>query len=346
MQFFLGLMLVVSYIKVEVNMYRTYTFPIYPKQEAREYIENVFEELHILILNTTKFRLNMIDNPEMKIKYVPSSTLRYINSISSLIINHQRHGVDQDNTFFIKLRRHAFFQSVNFFVNSEIVLKSRNGLLYKISYRMTDYVKGKLALGSPISIKIFMKQRKFLASVLIRTKPVQTNGLYKAGLDIGVKVPAVIYTEQGNIRFYKGGKLRRYLFTKQASLLKNSKIELSRKLKVSRKLKNLDHKISSMIVKDLIELRIKKLNIEDLKYIQLDKTKQLYSSWSYERLQRFVIYKCESNDIKVVKVDPRFTSQQCPNCRKLNKALKRVYLCSCGYKHHRDVVGALNVMNK
>jgi IS605 OrfB family transposase len=327
-------------------MYRTYTFPIYPQSITREYIIEVFEELHAHILQKVKFKLSLETCDILKAKHVPSSTQRHIDSISTSILSHKRYGYDLDNTLYIKLKKHAFFQSVNFHVASEIILKSRNGILYKIPYRMTEYVKERIQSGSPVSIKIFMKKRKFLASILIKAKPMINDGIYKAGIDVGVKVPAVLYTQNGDIRFYKGGKFRRYLFCKQVSLLKDNQIELSRKLKVSRKLRNLDHKISSMIVNDLIKMKIKRVNIEDLKYMQLDKTKQLYSSWSYERFQRFIIYKCESKGIQVVKINPRYTSQKCPKCGRFNKALKRVYLCCCGYQHHRDVVGAINIMSK
>jgi IS605 OrfB family transposase len=327
-------------------MYRTYTFPIYPQNNAKKFIDDSFEELHCLIIEQVKNELKIEGLKNLKPRNVPTSSTRHIINLSLMILRHKRYGFDQFQNLFIKQKKHAFFQSVNFAISTEIILKSRDGTLFKVSYRMTEYVKEKLSVGNLVSVKIYKKNRKYLASVLVKIRPSNSNGIYKAGLDVGIKVPAVLCTQNNSVRFYKGGKIRRYLISKQVSLLKNNEIHLSKKLKVSRKLKNLDHKISSMIVKDLIKLNVKQLNIEDLKHIQLNKTKQLQSSWSYERLQRYIIYKCDSSGIQVNKVDPRFTSRLCPKCKRHNQAYKRIYSCFCGYRQHRDVVGATNIMNR
>ncbi|RKU34058.1 transposase, partial [Candidatus Poribacteria bacterium] len=41
-----------------------------------------------------------------------------------------------------------------------------------------------------------------------------------------------------------------------------------------------------------------------------------------------------------------YTSQTCPSCCKRNKPQKRAYKCKCGYKYHRDGVGAMNIRQK
>jgi len=328
-------------------MYRTYTFPIYPNEEAKLLLNNMFDELHILITENIKNLLSIDSEFNESPTLVPHLTLPYIDSISKIILKHKRYGWSDDkNTFFIKLKKHMHFRMMSFSINKNVNIKTRHGKVYSIPYRMREYVKQKLTQTKPVSIKIFMKNNKYLASILIKVKSSISDGTYKAGLDIGIKVPAVLYTENGTIRFYEGGRYRRFLYSKQASLLKTNRIDLSRKLNVSRKLRDLDHKISSKIVKDLIKFKVHTLNIEDLKYIQLKHSKQLNSSWSYERLQRYIIYKCETAGIKVLKINPHYTSRACPICMKHNVAYKRVYECDCGYRHHRDVVGAINIMHK
>ncbi|PKM81952.1 MAG: transposase, partial [Firmicutes bacterium HGW-Firmicutes-14] len=49
--------------------------------------------------------------------------------------------------------------------------------------------------------------------------------------------------------------------------------------------------------------------------------------------------------IKVLYVDPKHTSQKCPKCGEFNKAKDRKYKCGCGYKAHRDRVGAMNIVS-
>ncbi len=41
-----------------------------------------------------------------------------------------------------------------------------------------------------------------------------------------------------------------------------------------------------------------------------------------------------------------YTSQTCPACKTLNKPKGRNYVCECGYKTHRDIVGAFNILRK
>ena len=68
-------------------------------------------------------------------------------------------------------------------------------------------------------------------------------------------------------------------------------------------------------------------------------------TWSFYRLAQFIEYKAGVEGIMVEYVDPKYTSQKCPNCDTLNKAKDRKYQCSCGFKAHRDRVGAINIVN-
>jgi IS605 OrfB family transposase len=56
-------------------------------------------------------------------------------------------------------------------------------------------------------------------------------------------------------------------------------------------------------------------------------------------------YKAFLLGIKVEYVNPKHTSQKCPKCGKPNKARDRKYQCGCGFKAHRDRVGAINIIS-
>ena len=50
--------------------------------------------------------------------------------------------------------------------------------------------------------------------------------------------------------------------------------------------------------------------------------------------------------IKLIKVSEAYSSQTCPECKKLNKPINRNYVCKgCNYTQHRDIVGAINILN-
>jgi len=73
--------------------------------------------------------------------------------------------------------------------------------------------------------------------------------------------------------------------------------------------------------------------------------RQKLSQWNYGELMRQVENKLTRHGIKLEKVKEYYTSQKCPQCKTLNKVHNREYKCSCGYKQHRDIVGAINILN-
>lgn len=69
-------------------------------------------------------------------------------------------------------------------------------------------------------------------------------------------------------------------------------------------------------------------------------------SWTFYQLQQFISNKATLVGIQVVEVNPAYTSQTCPVCGEKNKAKDRRYECSCGFKTHRDRVGAINIIRQ
>jgi len=74
-------------------------------------------------------------------------------------------------------------------------------------------------------------------------------------------------------------------------------------------------------------------------------------SWSYYDLEQKLIYKAALHNDKVIKVDPRYTSQTCPVCghvAKGNRDKKNHQFCcqKCGYKSNDDRIGAMNLYRK
>ena len=56
-------------------------------------------------------------------------------------------------------------------------------------------------------------------------------------------------------------------------------------------------------------------------------------------------YKARREGLRVVFVNPRNTSKRCPQCGRLNTPDKRFYHCVCGFRCHRDLVGAMNIVH-
>jgi putative transposase len=73
---------------------------------------------------------------------------------------------------------------------------------------------------------------------------------------------------------------------------------------------------------------------------------QKLGQWEYGKIILQLHNKLERHGIQLVKVDERYSTQTCPACNKKNKPSSRNYKCKwCGYVQHRDVVGAMNILN-
>lgn len=94
--------------------------------------------------------------------------------------------------------------------------------------------------------------------------------------------------------------------------------------------------------------------LEDLKGIRgatervRVKDRYVSVSWAYYDLEQKLTYKAALAGQKVVKVDPKYTSQRCPVCGCVDKHSRdksnHVYKCShCGYQSNDDRIAAMNL---
>lgn len=171
------------------------------------------------------------------------------------------------------------------------------------------------------------------------------------GVDLGIRVPAVCVTSTGKVKFVGNGRYIRFIernLNAKYQKLDKSKNKVAIK-KMNHKLANIKHHLDHQYSKEIIDFAIKH-NVSTIKLEKLTGIhghmvkKKMRNMWSYNRLQNYLIQKALMKGIKVVHVSPRFTSRLCPKCRMINEPVGREYTCKCGYKGHRDLVGAYNIM--
>lgn len=72
-----------------------------------------------------------------------------------------------------------------------------------------------------------------------------------------------------------------------------------------------------------------------------------HSNWAFAQLRFFVSYKAQAAGVKVIAVNPAYTSQRCHVCGHTDKANRKnqsEFLCkSCGHVAHADVNAAKNI---
>ena len=73
---------------------------------------------------------------------------------------------------------------------------------------------------------------------------------------------------------------------------------------------------------------------------------QKLHQWAFGKITELITYKAKVLGITVKVIDEAYTSQTCPKCANRKKPANRNYTCKCGFKYHRDGVGAINIRNK
>lgn len=118
-----------------------------------------------------------------------------------------------------------------------------------------------------------------------------------------------------------------------------------------------NHTISCQLVKKA-KAQNQVIALEDLSGIkertnQLPRTKterRRSNSWSFYQLRQFLIYKCIKFGVKLVFVDPRYTSKTCHNCLHIHPAADKSYRSGksfrcghCGWRGDADLNSANNI---
>ena len=112
------------------------------------------------------------------------------------------------------------------------------------------------------------------------------------------------------------------------------------------------HKLSNKLVNS----RYTSFAVEDLHIQNMVRNHRLAQSIhnaSWNRFINMLSYKAESAGMKVIKVDPRDTTQECSNCHYIKKETMRltledrIYHCNiCGLTLDRDINASINILHK
>lgn len=187
----------------------------------------------------------------------------------------------------------------------------------------------------------------------VEVKPLPSTGS-SIGIDLGVS--HIVVTSKGEKvetpkHFSKAEKALRKAQRRLARRKKGSvRREKARRLvakqhrKVQRQRVDFLHKLSTDLIKENDVIQIEDLNIKGLASGMLAKS---VNDAAWGTLTQMLDYKAEYAGRQVVRVDPRYTSQDCSDCghRSGKKPLHiRKWVCeNCGSIHDRDINAAKNI---
>jgi IS605 OrfB family transposase len=237
----------------------------------------------------------------------------------------------------------------------------QNGHVGQIAIRCS----GTEPLGKPGILRIKRRRGKWVAEIAYTLpEPEPTSGERIMGVDLGIKVPAVVHIIGKSHRFFGNGRMqrakRRQFYAHRKDLQKAKKVRAVRKNqgKEHRWMRVTNHQLSYQIVSHAHEQDVGTIRMEQLAGIRqrtartsrganARKNNRMMATWTFHQLATFIAYKAERAGIAVEWVDPAHTSQRCPACFHLNTADDRHYVCAeCGWTGHRDAVGAINISRR
>ena len=171
------------------------------------------------------------------------------------------------------------------------------------------------------------------------------------GIDLGINRPVAIYIE-GERRQPRQLEINDKIQHERMRLLKQRKgIQASlkhargghgstKKLKKLEDFRNkeknwaqtINHLISANVINLALEYGVGTIKMEDLTGITTNANDYFLKSWAYYQLQNYIKYKAEKEGIKVVWVNPKDTSRECPTCNQVhedNRSKENVTHFSC-----------------
>ena len=281
--------------------------------------------------------------------------------------------------FFNKLSNKPRFKKkgvhTSFYVNYETMKKTKHGVRcekignIKTSERLPKLIKDSHYMNPHI---VFDGKYYYITfSIEIKIEPKVNTSSKIIGIDLGIKSFAVcsdstIYKNINKTHTLKkiNNKLRRLQRCVSKKYLKNkinnkfiktkNIIKLEHKIKLTyRRIKNIRENYIHQITTHLVKTKPSEIVIEDLNITGMLKNKHLSKAIAEQCFYKFISvlkYKCDWNNIKLIKADRFYPSSKlCSCCGSIKKDLRlkdRTYKCSfCGLVIDRDFNASLNLAN-
>jgi len=182
------------------------------------------------------------------------------------------------------------------------------------------------------------------------------------GVDVGINYLAVATTTDKNNKFFYGGEIKniRNIFSRQRKRLQlkgtrsAKRVLRHQKERETRLMNDVNHKVSKKIIEFASQHKIPMIGLEDLTGIRdttkvRKKQRYQHSSWAFRQLQTFIEYKATEKGIRILYIDPKYTSQTCSRCGHIEKNNRNgmVFLCkSCGFEMNADLNASRNIEHK
>lgn len=263
---------------------------------------------------------------------------------------------------------YSYGRDYSFIKNNKVISLNTVNKRIKVPFKVNNYFKKYLTKDWEYgSLELIKKDINYYLHITVSKEDVKETPIAEfkniIGIDLGQNFIATLYDSKGMVKFYKGRylkdmrsnykHLRKQLQEKGTHNAHNKIKTLNQR--ENRTIIHINHKISREIVDYAYKTKAI-IVIENLTGINLSckvkkENKYYRVSWAFDQLQRFIEYKAEPLGLKVIYIDPRYTSQTCPKCGHThkdnrNKKLHTFKCKACGYTLNDDLIGAKNIYAK
>lgn len=214
--------------------------------------------------------------------------------------------------------------------------------------------------------KVVYKHNKFFLHISVKCNLDEANDTdicNVVGHDRGIRFLVTSYASNGFTSFYNGNDVKQkrgHYKALRKQLQQVGTPSSRRRLKtIGQRENRWIHNVNHCVSKALVEKNPKgTLHVlEDLTSIRSAteavkvKNRYVMVSWSYYDLEQKLIYKAKEAGQKVIKVNPKYTSQTCPKCGHIERGNrdkhKHIFCCkNCNYTSNDDRIGAMNLYRK
>jgi putative transposase len=240
-------------------------------------------------------------------------------------------------------------------------LKDESISLYTLSGRIIvptnlgKFQRDYLQCGQAKEAELIFKKGQWFFNLVLDIKNPQL--LPTTGKTLGVDLGENNLASTSSGKLFGGGKLRHKRDCAlalrgrlQSNGSKSSK-QLLQKIsgKETRHVMHVNHVISKAIVEEALSTGCDTIAMETLTNIRRrirarKRVRSRLHRWSWNQLQDFVAYKAQTYGLRVIFVDPAYTSKTCSNCGEIGIRNKHRFICkNCGIQRHSDLNASQNI---
>ncbi len=236
--------------------------------------------------------------------------------------------------------------------NTTLSLYTLQGRI-RVEMQMSPFQQTYFSQGIPKEAELTFRKGEWYFNLVLDLpdQPISPN-VGVMGVDIGENVLAAL--SSGKLLGGERVRHERHKFLSKRRCLQSNGSQSAKQLlkkisgKEARRIKHTNHIVSKQVIQEAIATQIGTIVMEDLTHIRKriragKKVRSRLHRWPFHQLQTLIQYKAESYGLKVLYVNPAYTSQTCSLCDQIGERDRHLFKCSCGNQQHSDLNASRNI---